>query len=100
MTSPGLSHAATTAAGPVVVGAQASADACAAYVARHPSGRGYHLPAWLDVVRNAFGHRTVYLAAERDGAIVGVLPLVFFDSRLFGRSTVSMPFLNYGGVLA
>jgi FemAB-related protein (PEP-CTERM system-associated) len=54
----------------------------------------------MDVVRKAFGHRTLYLSAERNGVVVGVLPLVFFTSRLFGRSTVSMPFLNYGGVLA
>src|SRR4030095_1619194 len=30
----------------------------------------------------------------------GVLPLVQFRSRLFGRFLVSVPFLNYGGVLA
>jgi FemAB-related protein (PEP-CTERM system-associated) len=99
MTAPGLSRVAASAA-PVVVGAEATPEACAAYVAAHPLARGYHHPRWLEVVHKAFGHRTLYLAAEREGAIVGVLPLVFFASRLFGRSTVSMPFLNYGGVLA
>src|SRR5205823_12598933 len=36
------------------------------------------------------------------GRIVGVLPLVIFDSWLsmFGRFAVSLPFVNYGGVLA
>jgi FemAB-related protein (PEP-CTERM system-associated) len=29
-----------------------------------------------------------------------VLPLVFFRSRLFGRFAVSVPFVNYGGILA
>jgi serine/alanine adding enzyme len=32
--------------------------------------------------------------------IVGVLPLVSFRSLLFGRFLVSLPFVNYGGVLA
>ena len=40
------------------------------------------------------------LAAESPSGVGGVLPLVFFRSRLFGRFAVSMPFLNYGGVLA
>jgi FemAB-related protein (PEP-CTERM system-associated) len=52
------------------------------------------------VIERAFGHKTQYLAASCSHAIVGVLPLVFFRSRVFGRFTVSMPFLNYGGVLA
>jgi FemAB-related protein (PEP-CTERM system-associated) len=32
--------------------------------------------------------------------VCGVLPLVFFNSVMFGRFTVSVPFVNYGGVLA
>ena len=99
MTAPGRSRAAAGEA-PVVVGAEAAPEDCAAYVAAHPEARGYHHPAWLEVVHRVFGHRTLYLTAARDGILVGVLPLVFFASRLFGRSTVSMPFFNYGGVLA
>lgn len=36
---------------------------------------------------------------ERNGDLVGVLPLVWVRSRLFGAHLVSMPFLNYGGPL-
>ena len=71
-----------------------------AFLSTHPDARSYHRHAWLDVIRLAFGHRTAYLTAQRDGRVVGVLPLVFFESRLFGRFAVSMPFLNYGGALA
>jgi len=72
-----------------------------AYVAAHAEGTPYHHAAWLDVVAAAFGHRTRYLAAvSANGRVCGVLPLVFFNSRLFGRFTVSVPFFNYGGVLA
>lgn len=71
-----------------------------AFVASRADATGYHDWAWRDVVVRTFGHEPVYLAARRDGHIVGVLPLVFINSRLFGRSLTSLPFLNYGGVLA
>ena len=66
----------------------------------HPAATGYHLTGWLGVIERAFGHETKYLAATSGNGIEGVLPLVFFSSRLFGRFAVSMPFLNYGGVVA
>jgi FemAB-related protein (PEP-CTERM system-associated) len=52
------------------------------------------------VIARVFGHEAHYLAAETPEGLAGVLPLVFFDSRVFGRFAVSMPFLNYGGMLA
>lgn len=71
-----------------------------AYVQQHPDATGYHLYAWRGVFERTFGHKTSYLLAERDGAVTGVLPLVKFRSPLFGRFLVSLPFVNYGGVLA
>jgi FemAB-related protein (PEP-CTERM system-associated) len=85
---------------PVGVRDDAPLASAEAYVAAHPRGTSYHRPIWLDVIRAAFGHETKYLVAEAAGQLVGVLPLVFFRSRLFGRFAVSMPFVNYGGVLA
>lgn len=76
------------------------ADICDAYISRQPSASAYHRPMWLDVIRRSFGHETRMLAVDSDQGVVGVLPLVFFRSRLFGRFAVSMPFFNYGGVLA
>ncbi|MEZ5291477.1 MAG: FemAB family PEP-CTERM system-associated protein [Vicinamibacterales bacterium] len=81
-------------------------DACTdpaawdAYVEAHPDASGYHLWAWRGIFEEVFRHRTHYLAARRGGAIAGVLPLVFFQSPIFGRFVVSVPFLNYGGVVA
>jgi serine/alanine adding enzyme len=71
-----------------------------AYVSRHREASAYHAFGWRDVISNAFGHETRYLAALSSEGILGVLPLVLFRSRIFGRFVVSMPFLNYGGVLA
>ena len=45
--------------------------------------------------------QSYYLTARSsDGAVRGVLPLVRLNSRLFGDFMVSMPYLNYGGLLA
>jgi FemAB-related protein (PEP-CTERM system-associated) len=71
-----------------------------AFVAAHPQGTFFHRAAWRRVVARAFGHRTRYLMAERDGAIVGVLPVGHVRSPLFGNSFISVPFCVYGGPLA
>jgi len=70
------------------------------YVARHADATGYHEWAWREGFERAFGCPPMYFAARRHGQIVGVLPTVLLDSWLFGRALVSLPFLNYGGVLA
>jgi serine/alanine adding enzyme len=85
---------------PLTVSTETTETEWDAFVERHPDASGYHLWRWRRVMERAFGHQTVYLAARRDGGIVGVLPAVMIKSRLFGRSLVSLPFLNYGGVVA
>ena len=71
-----------------------------AFVAGHPEATAYHAWDWRDVFGPVFGHEPIYLAARGSAGIVGVLPLVGFKSRLFGRFFCSLPFVNYGGVLA
>ena len=71
-----------------------------AYISRHPDATVDHLWQWRDVFTGVFGHECTYLAAHGDQGVLGVLPLVLFRSRIFGRSVISLPFLNYGGVLA
>jgi FemAB-related protein (PEP-CTERM system-associated) len=71
-----------------------------AYVESHPRATQYHRYEWLEVIRAAFGHEFFPLVARNDGEIRGVLPLVLVRSWLFGRRLVSLPFVNYGGVLA
>jgi|SRR5579864_1700299 len=69
---------------------------------------GYHSWAWREVFARSFGHDSVYLVArrvdpdqkEQTHGIDGVLPLTEVRSLLFGRSLTSLPFLNYGGVVA
>lgn len=70
------------------------------FVATRGDEAGYHSWNWRQVFEKAFGHRCVYLMARRNSRVAGVLPLVQIKSRLFGNTLTSLPFLNYGGVLA
>ena len=63
-----------------------------AYVRSHAHATGYHQRAWTDLIGRVFGHETKYLVAETKDGISGVLPLVFFRSRVFGSFAVSLPF--------
>ena len=75
-------------------------EAWDAFVTTLPAGTFFHRAAWRDVIARAFGHAPLYAFAERDGAIVGVLPLFHMTSLLFGKALVSSPFCVYGGPLA
>ena len=70
------------------------------FVSSRDEEAGYHAFDWQDVFGRAFGHECIYLIARCDGIVTGVLPLVQIKSMLFGRTLTSLPFLNYGGVLA
>ena len=85
---------------PVTVSSQVEPEAWDRFVEAHPDASFYHLAGWRHVFERAFKHRTEYLAAMRDEEIVGVLPLVVFDSWVLARFAVSLPFVNYGGILA
>jgi len=61
----------------------------------------YHQAGWRDVVHKSFGHATWYLLSEAENnRINGILPVVHLKSSLFGNYAVSMPYFNYGGVVA
>lgn len=71
-----------------------------AYVNSNSAASNYHRYCWREVIEKSFGHPCHYLAAlDNSGGVVGILPLVFMQSRLFGRFLVSLPFFNYGGLL-
>jgi serine/alanine adding enzyme len=70
------------------------------YVRNASAASFYHSLEWRDIIEQTFGHRPYYLLAERGDKICGVLPLVEMRSWLFGHFLVSLPFFNYGGILA
>ena len=61
---------------------------------------GEHDPAWLNVLRDGLGQKTMALVSRRGSDITGYLPLALTRSPLFGRHLVSLPYLNRAGVLA
>ncbi len=71
------------------------------YVAQNSHSSIYHLSAWRDLVKTTFGHTAHYLQARGpENNVLGVLPLIRLNSRLFGDFLVSMPYFNYGGAIA
>lgn len=76
-----------------------------AFVTQHEESTTYHQYAFRRVIETSFGHHTCYLAAidtesGNDKSIIGVLPAVQINSRIFGNYLVAVPFFNYGGALA
>jgi serine/alanine adding enzyme len=55
---------------------------------------------WLSILRDGLAHEPLLLEARSGNDTLGMLPLVFVRSALFGRFLVSMPYLNVGGVFA
>ena len=71
-----------------------------AFVEAAHDGTFCHLSAWWPIMAEVLGHRMrMWAARAADGSLAGVLPLVEMRSVLFGRSALSMPFLNYGGAV-
>jgi FemAB-related protein (PEP-CTERM system-associated) len=71
--------------------------AWSAFVEHCAEASFFHRIEWRDLMAEVFRHRSYYLVAERDGALVGVLPLARVKSWLFGDALVSLPFAVYGG---
>ena len=60
----------------------------------HPA----HDLRWLLVLEKALKHRPYLIEADWSGRSVGLLPLSFVSSLLFGRFLVSLPYVNSAGV--
>lgn len=70
-----------------------------AYVSGHPRATPFHRIAWLNVIRNTYGHDPIYLMAMHGDGVVGVLPL-FRIVRPGKRMIISSgAFTSYDGVL-
>ncbi len=70
------------------------------YVAQHLETTFAHYSGWKKVVERSMGYEGTYLMALDNGRIVGVCPLFILSTGLFGTIGISVPFLDYGGILA
>lgn len=70
-----------------------------AFVAAHAEGTPFHRPAWLEAVAEGTGNQALALVAEREGELLGYLPLSAVHSPIFGRMLASTGFAVGGGAL-
>lgn len=70
------------------------------YVESVPNASLYHRLEWRAILAGTFGHPTRYLMAVQQDRVRGVCPLMEMRSALFGHFFVSLPFVNYGGIVA
>lgn len=91
---------AATGADPVVVVSDANARDWDAFVHSQAAATGYHLWRWREVMERGLGHSCRYFAAIQNERIVGVLPTALLKRPFMGGVLSSLPYVNYGGVLA
>lgn len=71
------------------------------FVQAIPNATAYHQAAWRDLIASSFNNPTrIWVALDANNNIIGGIPLTFFNSRLFGSFAVSVPYVNYGGVIS
>jgi FemAB-related protein (PEP-CTERM system-associated) len=56
-----------------------------------------HSPEWGPIIRQAYGHEPLYLAAQDEAGRAGLLPSIVVRRPFFGTVVTSMPFLDGGG---
>ena len=70
------------------------------YVSQSPLATLSHKGSWRHIITQAYGHSTFYLMARRGDEVVGILPLVWVKSAFLGHALSSMPYQDYGGIVA
>ena len=67
----------------------------------HPHANLYHSLAWRDLIVDVFRHRPIYVIAEGQDGIRGVLPMFLVKMPLLGSKLISLPYdIGSGGPLA
>jgi len=70
------------------------------YLASRGHAGFYQRAEWQQVLSRGLNHQAISLQATQGQKLVGVLPLMLVQSRLFGRFLVSLPYLNSAGIVA
>jgi len=70
------------------------------FVRNHPDSLPYHLAAWKNAVRDAYGHQPAYFIAEDGkGDLQGALPMIEIAQPFSAAQSVSLPFCDAAGPL-
>ena len=80
------------------------AQAWDAYVASHPECSPFHLYGWSSVIKKRYGHDCYYLAlpagSGEANSLSAILPLIHFHPLDGANRLVSLPYLDYAGLVA
>jgi serine/alanine adding enzyme len=71
------------------------------FINSHSQATVYHTYSFRQTIEKTYRHKSLYIAAydSEKGRITGILPLFFIDGLFLGKSIVSLPFCDYGGML-
>ena len=75
----------------------AMASAWDDFVSKDSESTIFHRAAWHDIIAQSCSLKPHFLSASKKGQIVGVLPLVYASSPIFGKNLISTPFCMRGG---
>ncbi|MFH1891808.1 MAG: FemAB family XrtA/PEP-CTERM system-associated protein [Candidatus Zixiibacteriota bacterium] len=84
----------------VVAYAHELENSWAEYVQNTESSNIAHRLEWRYVISESLGHRPRYLVALDDSKVVGILPLFVVTTWWRAKYIVSVPWLDYGGIVA
>jgi FemAB-related protein (PEP-CTERM system-associated) len=70
------------------------------FVLSRPDGSFFQLTGWMRALQKTFGYKPLYIYAERDGKIAGILPLFQASNWVIGKVLYSVPFGVYAGICA
>lgn len=70
------------------------------YIDRSAAASVYHRWEWGEIFREVYGTHPVYVIAEREGRVVGVLPMLSLKRGPLGTDLVSLPYFGHAGALA
>ncbi len=71
------------------------------YVSLNPNATHYHRFEIASFISSVFRQYPLYcMSVDADGVVNGILPAVRLKSLVFGHYCVSLPYFNYGGVVA
>ena len=75
-------------------------EAWRAYVGSREDATVCHMIEWREIIHASLGHKPYYLLAKRNGQVCGVVPLFLVTTWWRSRYLISIPWLDYGGILA
>jgi serine/alanine adding enzyme len=70
------------------------------YLCKNSAVTFAHQIEWRTILEKSLQQKPVYLLAISQDQVVGILPLFYCSSLLFGKFLTSLPWLDYGGACA